>query len=132
MLLVETYLDLSPGKGIGLFAKELIVKGAMYWVRNESFDRVFTQDLILTFEKNVIEFIMKYGFKEVSGNWYLCNDHARFTNHSTTPNSKSVYDKYGIVEYNITCNEIKPGEEIFCDYTEICVASKDGIEFPNL
>lgn len=132
MLLIETYLDFSPGKGIGLFSKELVPEGTTYWIRNEQFDRVFGEQLIATFEKKSVDFIMKYGFKEASGNWYLCNDHARFSNHSTTPNSKSIFDGQGLVEYNIAIHEIRPGEEIFCDYTEICTASKHGVDFPNL
>lgn len=132
MLLVGTYLDFSPGKGIGLFANETIPKGTSYWLRNELFDRVFTEKELGMLERSAVDFIMKYGFKEASGNWYLCNDHARFSNHSPTPNSKSIYDSTGIVKYNIAVDEIKIREEIFCDYTEICAASKEGLEFPNL
>jgi hypothetical protein len=48
MLLIETYLARSPGKGIGLFVKEKISIGTKYWIRDENFDKIFTiQDLSL-------------------------------------------------------------------------------------
>ena len=126
MLIVETYLDFSHGKGVGLFAKANILKGTKYWIRNEFFDKIFRPDDFEKLEKISIDYIQKHGFLEISGNWYLCGDNARFTNHSYTPNSENKYDSNNLVEYSYALQDIKIGEEIFCDYTKICEACKDG------
>ncbi len=132
MLLLETFIDLSPGKGIGLFAKENISKGTKYWIRNEIFDNVFTPLQITSLEKITIDYIKKHGFLEVSGNWYLCGDNARFSNHSNDPNSRNIYDENNLVQYTIAVRDIKTGEEISCDYQEICWDCKEGLNFKNI
>jgi SET domain-containing protein len=129
MLLVETYISISSGKGIGLFAKDKIPKGTKYWVRNETFDKVISQTQLNTFNKLASNYIKTYGFQEINFNWYLCGDNARFSNHSIVPNSQNHFDVNGFLQYHSASDEIKPGEEIFCDYREICLTCSNGIEF---
>ena len=132
MLLVETFTDCTRHKGVGLFAKEFIQQGTTYWVRNELFDRLFTPAMLTALNPIAIRYIEKYGFLEKSGNWYLCNDNARFSNHSNDPNSENHYDQFGIVQYCTAARDILKGEEILCDYTKVCMTCKDGVDFEPL
>jgi uncharacterized protein len=129
MLLVKTFIQSSPNKGIGLFTLELISKGTKYWVRNEIFDRVFSENDLQLFSEINVNYIKRYGFLEISGNWYLCGDNARFTNHSNNSNSKNYFDEGGLILYTIAEKEILPGEEILCDYREICQECKKQMNF---
>jgi SET domain-containing protein len=132
MLLVETYVASAEGKGIGLFAKDLIARGTTYWRRDEAFDRVFTPDKLAAFPANIINYIQKYGFQESSGNWYLCGDNARFTNHSLNPNFMNHFDEHGLVDYCFTNRDIAAGEEILCNYFETCQSCANGLPFVEI
>lgn len=132
MLLVETFIECTSLKGVGLFAKEFIKRGTTYWVRNESFDRVFTQERLSSLDGFAIRYIEKYGFLETSGDWYLCNDNARFSNHSYDSNSENHCDALGIVQYCTASRDINIGEEILCDYTKVCQTCKNGVDFEPL
>ena len=129
MLIVETYIDVSPGKGIGLFAKEYIAKGSVYWVRDENFDKIFLQNQLEQYPKLASDFIKIHGFLEQTGDWYLCGDNARFSNHSRLPNTENHFDYLGRIQYSIATENISPGNEIFCDYTKTCLTCKDGVSF---
>jgi SET domain-containing protein len=132
VLIVETYLNIVPGKGIGLFANEEIPAGATYWVRNEEFDRIYNPNDFNCLKKIAANYIAHYGFLEVSGNWYLCSDNARFSNHSENSNSKSIFDNNGIVLYCVATINIGIGQEILCDYKEICLTCKNGVTFNQI
>jgi len=129
MLLVETYIDISPGKGIGLFARTFLANGTKYWARNETFDKILSPAELDRLAPIARAYFKKYGFLEISGNWYLCGDHARFSNHSTNSNTHNFFDSNGLLEYCTISRDIDIGEEIFIDYTEICVTCKDGVSF---
>lgn len=129
MLLVQTYIDCTSHKGVGLFAHQFIPVGTKYWVRDENFDRLFTAEEKAILKLIASQYIEKYGFLEASGNWYLCNDNARFSNHSTAPNSKCHFDENGIVQYYTATKDIQEREEILLDYREVCQTCKDGVDF---
>ena len=126
MLTIETYLSLSPGKGIGLFTKERIQANSIWWIRSEKFDKKFLPEELDSLNWLTVQFIKTYGFLEPTGNWYLCIDNARFSNHSVFPNTGNNLNTNGEL---ISCSakrDIEVGEEILCNYKEIClVASKD-------
>ncbi len=132
MLLVETYINISPGIGIGLFAKVKIAKETKYWIRNELFDKVISQVQLQSLEKIASDYFMKYGFFEKSGNWYLCGDHARFSNHSKSPNTRNHFNENGLLQYCTTSKIINANEEILIDYTEICLTCRDGVNFSDI
>ena len=131
MLLVETYIDFSPGKGFGLFTKTDLSTGLMYWIRDEVFDKVLTQTQIYLLKKIASDYFTKYGFLEISGNWYLCGDNARFSNHSASPNTQNHFNQFGLLHSCTIYNDIKSGDEILINYTEICQTCKNGIAFPE-
>jgi hypothetical protein len=132
MLLVETYVAPVEGKGIGLFAKALIARGTTYWRRNEAFDRLFTPEMVAAFPANIIDYVQKYGFQESSGNWYLCSDNARFTNHSLDPNFINHFDESGLVDYCFTDRDIAADEEILCNYFDTCRSCANGLPFEEI
>ena len=129
MLLIETEVKNSATQGLGLFALHWVAKGQKYWVRNEEFDRVFTPQGMNAMNELTTGYIKRYGFLEANGNWYLCGDNAKFSNHSKSPNSRSHYDDSGLVKFNTALTDIQAGEEILCDYTEICKTCIDGVDF---
>lgn len=131
MLIVETYLAESYGKGIGLFSKKFIPQGSVYWVRNEKFDKISTKKEIDDYDSLQQGFIKTYGFLEATGNWYLCVDNARFSNHSDNPNTANNINKIGELISCIVIKDIHPGEEILCNYRDICQACIIDLGFEN-
>ncbi|MGQ7856640.1 SET domain-containing protein-lysine N-methyltransferase [Pedobacter sp. WC2501] len=131
MLLVATFLEKSPSRGIGLFAKNFIPKDTVYWKRNDRFDRIFDIDQMAKFDQLVQDYVMYHGFLEINGSWYLCGDNARFTNHSDNPNTKNHFDSQGIVQFSTTSVDIQIGEEIFIDYTDTCQTCSEGVSFQS-
>lgn len=129
MLIVDTYLKPSEGKGIGLFAKTDISKGMTWWIRNELFDKVITLAEIDTMNVLAASFIKTYGFLEPAGNWYLCIDNARFSNHSDSANTYNHITKNGKLVYCTATIDIKAGEEILCNYRELCLTCVSGVGF---
>jgi len=131
MLIVNTYLDMSEGKGVGLFAKELIPKGKIWWIRNEQFDKVIMESELASYAQLAANFIMTYGFHEPAGNWYLCIDNARFSNHSYIPNTFNKLNAKGELVFCTATKDIFPGEEILCNYKDICIASQIDLGFKD-
>lgn len=131
MLLIDTFLKKTEYNGIGLHSAENILKGTIYWVRNESFDRVYTEIEIKSFPEIVGRFIKMYGFQEINDNWYLCNDNDRFTNHSSQPNAEAIFGSSGLLEYFKVIRNIDVGEEILIDYSKICKSCSDELKFPT-
>jgi SET domain-containing protein len=129
MLVVPTYVDVSPKRGLGLFAKENISKGDKYWVRNEIFDKIISPTEFRAFSNKEADDINIYGCLETSQNWYLCNDNSKYTNHSAFPNSKAVFNNKGLIQFLIASKDIDAGEEIFCNYMELCLTCKAGVSF---
>lgn len=120
MLIVETYIDFVKGKGLGLFANENINKGDKYWVRNEEFDKIIPNSILIDFNPMIQKYIKKYGVLEKSNNWYMSIDNSMFTNHSDNPNTDDYFDELGVLQYSFAVIAIKEGEEILCDYRKIC------------
>lgn len=129
MLTVETYLDKSPGRGIGLFAKTDIRKGTTYWIRNEAFDKIISPEEIDLLPHLSMFFVKNYAFLENTGKWYLCSDNDRFCNHSYKANTTSEFDQDGLIIKCTALQDIKAGEEIFCNYMEICRSCIHGVDF---
>jgi len=132
MLLVDTYVDFALGKGLGLFAKAPIPADTIYWTRNENFDRIIPASQLKLLPRVSSDFFMNFGFLEVNGNWYLCTDHARFSNHAESPNTKNHFGPNGLLVQCTSLKFIEEGEEILINYREICQTCKDGVGFVEL
>lgn len=129
MLTIETYLDKSPGRGIGLFTTHDLKPGTAYWIRNEIFDKIISPVELDNFPALPQFFIKTYACLESTGNWYLSSDNDRFCNHSDVANTVCEFNEEGMVIRCLTSKEIKAGEEIFCNYTEVCSTCSYGVVF---
>lgn len=125
MLLVKTYIQSLPHKGIGLFSAETIPKGTVIHIEEYELDRVFSNEFVL--KKGLTSFFKHYGtYSKKEDNWYLCFDNARFINHSSKPN-------VGFIEASgesFALTNIPKDNEITVDYTTICDDIKlNGFDF---
>ncbi len=120
MNLVKTYIGKSPVDGIGLFASEFIPKGTLIWELQDHFDTVIKDEdfQFIIGETSTMslaqkDYLNKYCYFK-NGKRVLCADDAKFANHSLNANTVSTFDRqYAKIDINI-------GDEIFCDYREIC------------
>lgn len=110
MNLVKTYIDKSDIQGIGLFANEFIPEGTKIW-EISGFDIVVDDDTFksLPLTEEQLKYVKKYIYFN-NGYWIYCGDDAKFTNHSTEPNTLVSFSE------QIALRDIYPGEEITCDY----------------
>lgn len=108
----------SPGKGLGLFAKQFIKKGDLIWTYREGENvtifrkpESFVEFLdTLPDVESRIEILDKTYPCEISGSVILVHDDNRFTNHSDMANTVSG------AKFSVAARDILPGEEIFDDY----------------
>lgn len=129
MLVVKTYLKPSVGMGIGLFAAEFIKQGTTWWIREITFDKLITKEEFDNYPEQSQKFIEEYGFLERTGNWHLCIDNARFTNHSANPNSENTWGINGELLSCYAISDIQEGEEILCNYETTCLTCVGGVSF---
>ena len=116
MLLVKTKLGQSKISGIGLFADQLISKGAIIWKYTEGIDLKISDERLAELEKEYpLEGLKKYLYRSKSSNLHiLCGDDGRFINHSFEPNTiDTSEDDEG---FTMASRDIQPGEEITSDY----------------
>ena len=112
MLLVKTKLGQSKIHGIGLFADELIPMGRIIFKEDE-YTRIITVDEYENMPPLQRMFIDRYSY--FNNGVYKCSlDNDRFMNHSDTPNTIDI-DDVTIANY-----DIQPGDEITCNYNDIC------------
>lgn len=120
MLVIATHLRQTLDAGIGLFASQFIAKGTTYWVRDTKFDLLISQKDFLNMKGLQREFVKTYAFKEKSGNWYLCTDNGKFSNHSSTPNTENIYNANRELVSCKASIDIHENDEILCDYFDFC------------
>lgn len=132
MLTVKTFLKETGNKGIGLFAAELIPKGAVWWRDDPKFNRVINERQAEALPEVAKEFLTTYGVLDNRGDWYVCLDNARFVNHSDSPNTVQAYGVGPSLPGDwITTREIAIGEEITSDYRVLCETCRNGLCFIN-
>lgn len=125
MTVVETYLKETEYKGIGLFAGKFLPKGTIWWKDTPNFDKIITieeYNSLLDLQK---EFWKKYMFVKKDGTMYMCVDNARFINHSDNPNTGNIGEDCLVLK------DIQKGEELTCDYREICERCSKNLGFEN-
>jgi SET domain-containing protein len=110
MLLVETYIAESPGKGMGLFSKNFIPKDTVIWQFVEGFDIKVHQEKYETLTSVQKNFIDTYFWSEGDYLYSSC-DHSNFQNHSNNPNSISLDE-----DKMVAARDIFPNEEILVSY----------------
>ncbi len=101
---------ISDEIGFGVVATKFIPKGTITWVLDK-FDREFTPIAFLEFDKPYQDILDFYAYRNASGNYILCWDHARFVNHSFNSNClTTAYD------FEIAIRDIQPDEQLTDDY----------------
>lgn len=110
MLLVETYIAESPGKGLGLFAKNFIPKDTVIWQFVEGFDIKVHKEKYEALTDLQKKHIDTYFWKEGDYLYSSC-DHSCFQNHSYDPNSIGLGE-----DKMIASKDIYPNEEILVSY----------------
>lgn len=120
MLMVKTTVKNStiPGAGLGLFADQFIEKGTVTWRFCPNFDQILKEEDLLRLSTPARYQFLKYSYKSKDDDYYvLCGDDERFINHSESPNivDEQLPEKE---PFSIASRDIKPGEELFCNYFE--------------
>jgi hypothetical protein len=101
---------------MGLFATEPIPKGASVWRFQAGFDHDFSPKQFAALPPLAREHTRWFCFvSRKNGHVILSGDHARFINHSPTPNTGAPADGAPPVT-TIALRDIAAGEEITCDY----------------
>lgn len=113
---VRTELRMSPIHGIGVFAAEPIPAGALVWRLSEWDLRLEDADLA-RMHPAAVAGIGRHLYQH-DGRHVLCFDHARFMNHSQSPNL-DCRDP----QANYALRAIAVGEELTCDYREFDAAA---------
>lgn len=112
MMLIKTYLADSAIHGIGVHAGEDIRKGQVIGRFAEGFDRFYAADEILAMPQEMRDFLAHYSYGSGEGVIFPA-DNDRFTNHSSSPNTRTLPG--GTV---VALRDIGRGEELTCDYAD--------------
>ena len=100
----------SDQVGHGVVATRDIPMGTITWAQDE-LDREFTPQQVSGLGALYAESLDKYCFRNHTGRWVLCWDHARFVNHSFRSNCMTTAHNF-----EIAIRDIKAGEELTDDY----------------
>jgi SET domain-containing protein len=109
MLLIETYIAESPGKGLGVFSKSPIKKGDVIWEFVDGFDTKVHIDKYSLLNDVQKAYVDRYFWKEEDYYYSSC-DYSNFQNHSYSPNSIPLGDKM------VAARDIEANEEILVNY----------------
>lgn len=111
MFLVPVRLAPSPIHGFGAFAAARIPAGTRVWEFTDGVDyRIPDEDVQRAPEPWRSE-LLRYAYKDSTGDYILCGDAARFMNHSEDPSCDDSGDLY-----TVALRDIEPGQELTCDY----------------
>jgi len=108
----EVKVATNPDMGLGLFAKEFILKDAIVWEFIDGVDIQITEEKFNNLNAAQQEYFKKYAWKEDNGYYCASGDLSNFTNHSYTPNL-AIKDE---IVYTIV--DIQEGDEFFINYQE--------------
>lgn len=122
MFLVPTYLSESPIHGLGVFTVRRLRAGTPIWEFDDRVDFRISAEEMASVPIRLQEILRVYSYRECSGQHVFCGDHARFMNHSETPNC----DDDGVT---IRVNRSVPAHtELTCDYRLFDVDAASGLE----
>jgi|TARA_R100001129_G_scaffold33726_1_gene22807 SET domain-containing protein len=116
MIIKKVILKPSGIEGLGVFAEENIKKGDQVCDYDselaKKFEISFSEKEVLTYPKNIKNFILKYSYEEPLGsdNIIVSIDYDKFVNHSNSPN---------ISFEGAATRNIAKGEELTYDYKKI-------------
>lgn len=110
----------SRAKGMGVFATQLIPKGTVTWILDDQDQPLddFTLPAHWTGSGPTRERTdpdARFLYQDKRGRLILLHDHARYVNHSCSPNTAGGRDD----RFNIAIRDIAEGEELTEDYGEL-------------
>jgi uncharacterized protein len=100
----------NPVIGCGVFATRAIPMGTLVWVPDH-LDRYFTHRQVWAWPEEVRESTLKYMYRDYRGRYVLGWDHARYVNHSFSPNC--LITPLG---FTLAIRDIAKDEELSEDY----------------
>ena len=118
MIKVKTIIKVSPGKGVGLFALENIMKGQLIYDEG-SYEKIFHKDNLSNLNQHEIDYYENYSWR-VGDYIYLSTDNTMYINHSNEPNIDGMSGR--------ALKNIKIGEELTEDYSTFDADFNDYIE----
>jgi SET domain-containing protein len=99
---------------MGVFSAKDVAEGTIISEFNPAFDRIIRKDEITILPEHVQKWFYRHAWQDTDGHLRICIDNDKYTNHSSTPNTKFLKELYGWV----AVRDIKKGEELTDDYTE--------------
>jgi uncharacterized protein len=96
--------------GYGIFAKTFIPKGTFLWVLDE-LDKILSPDTVRNLPELLRSSVEKYAYVDCQGDYVLCWDFGRYTNHSCHPTMRSLGQSV-----EVAVRDIAAGEELTCEY----------------
>jgi SET domain-containing protein len=112
VFLVPTVVKRSEIEGFGVFTTTPIAKGTKIWAFEAGLDWEITPEQMDKFPEPYKARLLIWAYKDKRGMWIVCNDAAKFMNHSDRANCDDVSDPI----YTIAARDIAAGEELTCDY----------------
>ena len=100
----------SDAIGFGVFASQPIPAGTIVWA-HDPLDREIPAADVARLDPLLRERAEKYCYRNRAGHYFLCWDHARYVNHSFTPNC--VTTPY---RFELAVRDIAAGEQLTNDY----------------
>ncbi len=123
-LLIPTHLAASPIHGLGLFAEEPVAAGTPVWRFDARIDRLFAPDDALLDEFPQVARLADFHGCVIDGVGVLLpGDDARFLNHDDEPSIGRADP--GDWRMFVARRAIAAGEEITCNYEDICADVRD-------
>ena len=116
MILVPAEVRPSGIHGNGLFATAPIAKGTPFWRFVPGFDQALPPEHVQSLPPAAQEYLRHYAYLDgETGCAVLSGDHARFMNHSASPNTGAPAGAVPPIT-TVALGDIAEGEEITCDY----------------
>ncbi len=129
---IEEYAEVRKSKihGFGLFAKQKIPKGTVWWharpqdvviISKNQFETIYAS-YKSELTKKLLDGILSYSYYERNLDaLILCMDNSRYVNHSFSANSGASEDENGFS--SVALRDIDIGEEITEDYSKYTLCS---------
>ena len=124
---IKEYTVVRPSKihGLGLFARKLIPKGAVWWHAREKDVLIISRDQFIVLDssfksaqmESYMKILLTYSYYERDLDALIfCLDNSRYVNHSFNDNSGPPEDESGFCA--VAKRDIQIGEEITEDYSK--------------
>jgi uncharacterized protein len=120
VLLIDHYIAKSTIHGLGVYSAEHVAKGQKVWEFHPVIDRIVSASALAKMPQYIIALIDSRAEYLPAQDAHLTSlDGDQFTNHSDDPNICKVGEVW------LASREIRPGDELTCDYRETVIRGFD-------